>query len=228
MLRDSTISLLKQNLYKSSFTFNRLLAIISRLSRTLSGEYLCQLKDPTGSISATLTVDVLEAEPCLDCGCVVLLKNVAVLRMPGSDGPILHLCIDASSLIQVIPQSIDHSNSNINSGGNRLPLPPPPSSLPLKLPAAAELVPMHHKYISAATVSFGHTRRQHEMDHIVKPVLQTKLQQQEPGIEKEVIVVPSPSPPLHESGGKVEEVDLYGLETDADGLDALLDGMDEF
>ena len=147
--------------------------------------------------------------------------------MPGSDGPIPHLCIAASSLIQVIPQSIDHSNSNISGGGSRLPSPPPPPSLPLKLTAAAEQVAMHHNNSRTAMVAFEQTRRQHEMDHIVRPVLHAR-QQQQPRVEKEVVVIPSPSPPLHDLGGKVEEVDVYGIETDVDGLDALLDGMDEF
>ena len=59
-------------------------------------------QDPTGTIGGTLTRDVLDAEPELRQGSVLLLRRVAVLRTP-PPRVLSHLCITLDAVLRVIP-----------------------------------------------------------------------------------------------------------------------------
>lgn len=79
----------------------RLLVLVAALKLAPAGEAaFARVKDPTGAIGAAIHRGVLEAEPSLGPGCVLLLQNVPVL----SAQPRLHyLCVTADNVLAVFP-----------------------------------------------------------------------------------------------------------------------------
>lgn len=138
LLRGGTVS--TAHGMQVSGVLDRLLVYVVSVQRAYNGECFISLKDPTGSIGGTLTADVLEAEPDVRRGSVVLLQKVgnwstcqpccvearsykpndriatisavqvAVLRTP-PPCVLHHLCITGNCIGQVIPAASMHGGS---------------------------------------------------------------------------------------------------------------------
>ena len=88
----------------ASGVMSRMLVFVVAVQRAYNGEFLVRLKDPSGTVTGTLTSDVLEHDPDVRRGSVLLLQKVAVLRTP-PPGALHHLCITPDNVAQVIPAS---------------------------------------------------------------------------------------------------------------------------
>jgi hypothetical protein len=117
-----------------------MLVFVVAVQRAYNGEFLVRLKDPSGTVAGTLTSDVLEHDPDVRRGSVLLLQKVAVLRMP-PPGALHHLCITPDNIAQVIPASTRAAPPSVSV----LPAPvyplqlaaePPQPQLPARSPAS--------------------------------------------------------------------------------------------
>ena len=96
---------------------------------------LAGMQDPTGAIGGTLTQAVLDGEPGIQQGAVLVLRRVAVLRTPPPRS-LSHLCITLVSVLQVISPPCAPTDGRRAAAAQQqqqqprlLPLPAPPPHL---------------------------------------------------------------------------------------------------
>jgi hypothetical protein len=92
----------------------RLLLYICALRHSYSGEAYVSLKDPTGTMGGTCTIDALQAHPDIKKGAVLLLQNVTILQTPVPYSW-HHLCITKANIAFVIPREEAEKSINLQA-----------------------------------------------------------------------------------------------------------------